>query len=1320
MTTDRLLKLQKRIQTYYEQLECQENALLTCEQIDRSSIKQQIDRLTQEIIPVKKDYWQYWGEIGARQLEITDLEAEVIDAEIIGEVEMLRFQREVQHHGEVVKLLDQLQATLTQRSPAAGKLRAIIPVLPEFLAHDMELDTEGVLRRVFPIFSTLNGKLTKDLNFGEASPLEHRGRESIFQGESYANDGSKPNPAPKRLFGAAQIRQIPVWVGREKVLTQLYTECMNGRKVIVLWGQSGIGKTSLAVKLMAACGVDFATETLAPTCPYDNALYCDVTADGFDFLVAKFLSAFGMSANRFGATSAQVIEMILTKLSQQRWLVVIDNLQLLLDADTGKSKSPDVGEFLHRLAYGVHKSQIVITNRQLPADLLERGGKKLAGIPVKENRNFIHAESIRGISNLDSIQLLRNLGVQDSQKDAEWIVDRVRGQVFALKLLADRARHEPGKLRQEPNLVTKEATPIAQAQWAAQTPDAQELLRRMCVLRHGVNLRALTILCSLEAEGGNVEYSIAGAQATAELLANLVDDGLVEYAYDTSTEEHIYGLHSVMAQSLQVMCSSTELTQLWRSAAKLYGDCVGVAFPTADRPPVFRSLEDWRLVLEEWHFFWLLGKYEVISQMAIDSLLPQLGRWGYSSLQWEWCERILPHTDGANYRYCLQTLGCICRDAGRFDEAENYFKLSLADAEQAGVLSEIAASSATLGSIARHRGNWDEAEALYKKALRLQTELQDRHGMTASWGCLGDIARQRGHWDRAEAFFQKSLRLRTTLGDRLGTATNWSCLGDIARHRGYWDDAETMFLKSLQLHTEIGDRSGIATNWSCLGDIARHRGNWDEAESLYQKSLKLRTELGDTAGMATNWGCLGDIANHRGNWDEAEALFQRSLKLRTELGDTAGMATAWSCLGNIAHHRSNWDEADSLFLKSLKLRTELGDSAGMAANWDVMGDIARNRSNWDEADALYRKSLKLHTELGDNAGMATAWSRLGNVARNRGNWAEADTLYRKSLKLHTEVGDGAGMATAWGILGDIAWNRGHWDEAETLFQKSLKLRTELGDRPSMAANWDVLGDIARHRGHWDEAETLFQKSLTLRSELGDRSGMATNWGVLGSISRHRGDWAKADTLYRKSLRLHTELGDSAGMASNWSDLGDISRHQGNWDDADALYRKSLKLHTELGNSEGMASNWGCLGEIAHNRGHWDEAEALYQKCLRLHTELNHRPGIANSLGDLGKNELGRGNFPAAKILLTKSLAAKENLKMFDGIAATNWDLAQLYRAQGDNKRAQGHYSIALNLYTQLGADRDLAKIQTTWANNAQPTTGWQGIVTRYFPTAPTQ
>ncbi len=1311
MTIDRLTHLQKQIHAYYEQLECQENALLTCKQGDRSSIKQQMDSLTQEIIPIKRDYWNYWSVMGARQLEITDLQAAVINAEIVGEIEMLKFQREVQHHLEVVKLLDRLESTLTKLEPAAGKLREIIPLLPEFLTHDLDLDTEGLLRRVFPIFATLKGQLTKDIS-------SERGRESVFQSPAYAADRPQPTQHPRRLFGATKIRKIAEWVGRDKLLAELRADCLHGRRAIVLWGQSGIGKTSLAVKLMEACGVDLALDTLSPGCPYDNALYCSINSVGastehenrFDFLADEFLSAFGMAANRIGATPAQTIEMIVTKLAAERWLIVIDNLEVLLEADSGRSKSPEVGDLIHRLAYGAHKSQIVMTSKKLPADLVDRGGKKpIAILAQGENRQLIRSEAVRGISTSDSIQLLKNLRAENTPKDLQWIADRVQGNIFVLKLLADYGRDNPSKLRQTPDLVTKEAMPIVRAQWATQEPAAQELLQRMCVLRQGVNVTGLTKLRLLQPDGGELESTSAAKETTMALLARAIESGLVESAYDPIACEPIYELHPLVAQTLQTV-SQTDLERLWQYATILYA--------SLERPTAFRSLADWRLVLEEWHFFWLLRHYQEISRMAIDFLIPQLGRWGYSSLQQEWCQRILPHTEESDYRFCLETLGGIYRDAEEWNDAEHYFQLSLTNAEETASLSAIATSSAMLGNIARSRGHWDEARTLLQKSLRIRTELNDRHGMAANLGSLGDVARQLSNWAEAKALFQKSLKIHTELGDRLGKASSWSCLGDIARKLSNWEEAESMFHRSLALHAELGDRAGIATNWGCLGDVAREQGKWDEAEALFQKSLKLRTELGDRSGMATNWGCLGDIACHRGNWDEAESLYQKSLKLRNEVGDFAAMATAWSSLGDVAHSRGNWDEAESLYQKSLKLHTEVGDTAAMATDWAVLGDIARQRNNWAEAETLYQKSLKLRTEVGDLATMANDYSCLGDMARQRRNWDEAESFYRKSLKLHTELGDGTGMAKEWDLLGDIARERGNWNEAQALYQKSLKLRGELGDRTGTATNWGVLGDLARQRGNWDEAETFYYKALKIRTELGDRVGMTANWRILADIARQRGNWDEAETLYRKSLRLQIELGDGSGMATNWGDLGDIACLRGEWDEAETLYRKSLRLHTELGDGTGMARNWSCLGDIARQRGNWDEAEALYQKCLRLHTELGDGVGIAMNLGDLGKNELGRGNLEAAKTLLTRALSTSENLKQTDVMAATNWDLAQLYRAQGDRKRAQAHYSMARNLYAQLGATRYVAKIEAEWENNIKTTAGWSGIVTRYFPTTP--
>jgi hypothetical protein len=161
MTPDRLSHLQAEIEGYYEQLAGKESALRTIEPAEKVRIEQQIRSVKQDIAKIQAEYWVLLKSQTAR-LEITDADAEIMTAEIIQEVEILQYQPIVQSNAELVKLLTEIKTELTKPGiPGSGKLKAAIPLLPGFLSYEMELDTEGLLRRLFPTFSQLVGKLKK-------------------------------------------------------------------------------------------------------------------------------------------------------------------------------------------------------------------------------------------------------------------------------------------------------------------------------------------------------------------------------------------------------------------------------------------------------------------------------------------------------------------------------------------------------------------------------------------------------------------------------------------------------------------------------------------------------------------------------------------------------------------------------------------------------------------------------------------------------------------------------------------------------------------------------------------------------------------------------------------------------------------------------------------------------------------------------------------------------------------------------------------------------------------------------------------------------
>lgn len=733
-------------------------------------------------------------------------------------------------------------------------------------------------------------------------------------------------------------------------MIELNTDVANGRKVLVLHGQGGSGKTSLAVKIMEASNIDLSCEIIPTNCYYDNVFYCHISdSDSFDNLAEQFLKAFGITTIYDSISSDQVIEIILMRLYEKKWLVVIDNLESLMELDSGKSISPDTGNLLNRLAYGGHNSQIIITSRRFPTDFNDRRG-------TNYDSNIVRAEEIWGISELDSIKLLKDLGLQDSEEDLKWIAERVKGNVLLLGMLA-KYSDKPGKLRQEPELVTDEATPIVKKQLAQQSAEAQELLARMCVLRIEMDITALTTLRLLQNDIGKVEPTRESTRVTERLLAGLVSCGLVEATYDKSSCKSHYVLHQLISETLEaIFKEDLGLERLWNYAARLYD--------SFEQSSNLYGLEDLKIILEKSHFYLLVERCTEAIEIVINHVLPKLKQWGYWSLQKDWCDRILPYTTGKNYRICLRHLGSIYKKTGKWKEASHYINLSLTHAEQEGSENCIATSLRMLGSIASHEGDYKKAEELYQKSLDFYTELDNRTGKATSLEGQGFIASKFGNYDRAEKLYQESLKLYKELNNRVGMANVLAGQGFIADKRGDYPKSEKLHQKSLQIRTELGDRAGMATSWVLLGFIASRQGNYTEAELLYDRSLNLHTELGNRVGMASSWSVLGDLASQKGNYDKAEGFFRKSLEIRTELGNRAGIAISWSVLGANELKRNNFQAAEKWLKQALPVVEDLKMNWHIAqTNWGF-AQICRTRSDNPQAQEHYSIAHDLFIKLG--------------------------------------------------------------------------------------------------------------------------------------------------------------------------------------------------------------------------------------------------------------------------------------------------------------------------------------------------------------------
>jgi tetratricopeptide (TPR) repeat protein len=364
--------------------------------------------------------------------------------------------------------------------------------------------------------------------------------------------------------------------------------------------------------------------------------------------------------------------------------------------------------------------------------------------------------------------------------------------------------------------------------------------------------------------------------------------------------------------------------------------------------------------------------------------------------------------------------------------------------------------------------------------------------------------------------------------------------------------------------------------------------------------------------------------------------------------------------------------------------------------------VKKEESNYLPLDELLENITQLEKQNKISPALATLIDRAGQiyasqiVGDNIGDSEIAISYFNRAIALQEKLNLRLDRVDTLQHLADLYYDLSRYQEAEHLYRECLDIKTKLDDSSELASLWNALGQITFTRGEWDEAESLFQKSLNFYAELNDLSGMASSLGCLGTIANKRGNWNEAEVLYQRSLKFSTELNDIFGIASYWGCLGDIARNKGNWDGAEDIYQKSLKLFTQSGSISGIAMILGVLGDVARYKGNWDEAEALYQRALKLRTELGDRSALAIIWGCLGENELGRGNLDMAEEWLIKAVEKMKALSMTWYIAETNWDLAKVYRLKPDHQKAQEHYEIAHQIFTQLGAKKDLEKIETNW------------------------
>jgi predicted ATPase/DNA-binding NarL/FixJ family response regulator len=199
---------------------------------------------------------------------------------------------------------------------------------------------------------------------------------------------------------------------------------------------------------------------------------------------------------------------------------------------------------------------------------------------------------------------------------------------------------------------------------------------------------------------------------------------------------------------------------------------------------------------------------------------------------------------------------------------------------EAGQESWMSAALNLLAETSLHSGQAEEAAARADQALAIARSAGDRWNEGYALGTMAAAAGQRGDLAGAQRLAEAGLAIMRGIDHEWGAARTLLGLADLARLTGDPDSARQRYAEALGIVREINARPEIARCLAGLGRIAMDQGEFSLARQYLAESIGLSRSIGSRIGMIRGLEAFADLAAAEQQPDRVVQLAAAAATLR--------------------------------------------------------------------------------------------------------------------------------------------------------------------------------------------------------------------------------------------------------------------------------------------------------------------------------------------------------------------------------------------------------------------------------------------------------
>ncbi len=319
--------------------------------------------------------------------------------------------------------------------------------------------------------------------------------------------------------------------------------------------------------------------------------------------------------------------------------------------------------------------------------------------------------------------------------------------------------------------------------------------------------------------------------------------------------------------------------------------------------------------------------------------------------------------------------GTILYDKGKYDQAIEAYKKSLAIYERVGDKRGTGIAMNNLGNVYMDKGDYKDAIGAYQQALKIFEEIGDRRSLGIAHINLGIIYYKENAYDRAIAVYKKTREIFEEIGDKHGFAVTGSNLGLVYYDIGAYDQAREVYQQSLAIFERTGNQQGIGIVNNNLGMVNLKIDELKEAEGYLLNAKEVLELIGDKSTLIHTYCLLAQVLLRQGrDFEEVIGLVDKGYKFAEEINSKPEKANCYFTYGKIyahypdAHHSP---KAKEYFLKAMQIYTELRQKKELAECYFEYACLLKNLEEQKspvmitEGSATYfAKASALFKELG--------------------------------------------------------------------------------------------------------------------------------------------------------------------------------------------------------------------------------------------------------------------------------------------------------------------------------------------------------------------